>query len=158
MVFFGSWATWTIWLVAALLLVIAEMLTLGFFLIWFGIAALAAALVALLQLGLIWQLAAFALVGLVLTVYTRPLALRYFKQRQSRTNIDAFTGEKAIVETRLEPGKPGRVRYDGRDWRALPVSDEPIEEGATVVIESVRGVTLMVSERTAGPAAAEEEE
>ena len=42
---------WILWLVLAVGLIIAEIFTLGFVLFWFGIGALAAAIVAFLGLG-----------------------------------------------------------------------------------------------------------
>ena len=51
---FMDQAGWILWLILGVGLIIAEIFTLGFVLLWFGIGALAAAAVGFLGFGLIW--------------------------------------------------------------------------------------------------------
>ena len=64
------------------------------------------------------------------------------------TNIDAVIGRTAVVTERIAPNAAGRVRLGDELWRAS-LRDEgqdaaAIEPGATVVVDSVEGVTLRV--------------
>ena len=63
-----------IWAALAIIFFIAEVFTLGFFLVCFGIGAVAAALLALLGFDVIWQLVIFIAVSLVALAFLRPLA------------------------------------------------------------------------------------
>ena len=50
---------WWIWMAIAALFIIGEIFTQGFFLLWFGIGAAVAGVLAILGLGVGWQLGAF---------------------------------------------------------------------------------------------------
>ena len=64
------------------------------------------------------------------------------------TNVDALIGRTALVTDRIAPHVAGMVRLGDELWRAT-LRDEgagatAIEPGATVVVDSVEGVTLKV--------------
>jgi len=62
------------------------------------------------------------------------------------TNIDVVMGKTGIVTERIAPHAPGIVRVGDELWRAT-LADETAaarEPGATVVVDSVEGVTLKV--------------
>ena len=60
---------WIVWLIIAAIFIGAEVLTPGFFLLWFGIGALAAALMATLGIGSVAaQLIVFLVVSTLLVV------------------------------------------------------------------------------------------
>ena len=65
-----------IWAALAIIFFVAEVFTLGFFLVCFGIGAVAAALLALLGFDVIWQFVIFVAVSLVAFAFLRPLAVR----------------------------------------------------------------------------------
>ena len=46
---------WWIWIIIAAFFAISEVFTAGFFILWFGVGALVAGLLALLGVGIIWQ-------------------------------------------------------------------------------------------------------
>lgn len=58
------------------------------------------------------------------------------------TNVDALIGEEAKVFKTITPDKPGQVKINGEIWRAA--AEKEIEEGKTVKIHSVSGVTVHV--------------
>ena len=64
------------------------------------------------------------------------------------TNVDAVLGRTAIVTERIAPHVAGLVRLGDELWRAQLRDEGPgasaVEPGATVVVESVDGVTLKV--------------
>ena len=65
------------WLIAAAVLLILELLTMGLTTIWFAGGALVGALTAALHLPVGVQVAAFVVVSVVLLIVTRPLAKKY---------------------------------------------------------------------------------
>ena len=65
--------TWILWTVLGVVLVIAEVFTPGFVLLWFGVGALAAALAAFLGAGLAAQFILFIVVSSALTALSRTI-------------------------------------------------------------------------------------
>ena len=72
-----------VWLALFVILLIVELLTVGLTSIWFAGGALAALVLELLGVDLIWQIGAFILVSFVLVYFTRPFAVKYVKDRKS---------------------------------------------------------------------------
>lgn len=64
------------------------------------------------------------------------------------TNVDALLGRTALVTERIAPHAAGMVRLGDELWRATLEHEgegaAAIEPGATVVVNSVEGVTLKV--------------
>ena len=62
------------------------------------------------------------------------------------SNADAIPGRRGIVTAKIAPDSPGQVKVDDEVWRAIlsPAVQEPREPGASVVVESVDGITLIV--------------
>src|SRR5258705_6079699 len=90
--------SWIVWLIVAAVLGVAELLTttLAFGLI--AIAAVVAALVGTLHLGLAFQLAAFVIAAGAWLGFVRPIAMGHIKQPPAlRTGIAAPVGRSAIV-------------------------------------------------------------
>jgi len=69
------------WLILGVLFLIAEIFTPSFFIMWFGIGAFAAMLVAFLfENSVLYQSIAFILVSLILVLFTRKLAQKNERQ------------------------------------------------------------------------------
>src|ERR671938_828776 len=93
---------WILWTILGVILIVAEVFTPGFVLLWFGIGALAAALAGLIGItSLPLQFLIFALVSIALTAASRTIFVNYFSRE--RTGDDLKTGVDAL------PGKVGTV-------------------------------------------------
>lgn len=137
------------WLIAVAVLLFVEILTLGLTTIWFAGGAFAAFLVALLQGSLYVQFFAFILVSLVLLMFTRPLAVKYFNKKRVKTNVDALIGKECRVLEEINNFKgTGTVDVNGQEWMARQAQTgeeaESIPEGQAVIITAVSGVKLLV--------------
>jgi membrane protein implicated in regulation of membrane protease activity len=142
---------WYIWLILGVLFIVAEIFTTGFVLLWFGIGALVAALLALTGLvGLPLQILAFLVVSTGLTVASRTIFERFLMRgspgRELKTGMDTMPGQMGVV---VEPSKgvmqEGAVRVFASTWRAFPSEGEgPLQEGEQVEIERVEGATVYV--------------
>src|SRR6266568_153906 len=138
---------WQVWLVAALLLFVAEMAAPGFWLLSVAVGCLAAGLVSLVAPGVLVPVLSFAAGTLLSLVGIRPFLLRYLHPRSSgiRTNVDALAGKLGIVSERIDPGTgKGRVQVEGEDWRAASIMDTALEPGTRVMVVRVEGATLYV--------------
>jgi membrane protein implicated in regulation of membrane protease activity len=137
---------WVIWVVAAVVLLIAEATTSAFIAIYFGLAAIAAAAVALTGVGLVVQLIAFAALSVGSLTITRPALKRAIGSTHlHRTGVDAMQGKIGVVTRSIGQLEPGLVKIGGETWTARSFYDEePIAEGSRVEVIKIEGVTALV--------------
>lgn len=137
-----------IWLIAAIVLVIIELLTAGFGVICFAVGALFSALAAFLGVdSLVWQLLIFAVASVLCFIFLRPVVLRFLdkKSKDVKTNADALIGKTAVVsETIDSSANQGRVAVDGDDWKAVSADGSVINKGEKVEIVSRDSIILTV--------------
>lgn len=139
--------TVVVWVVVAVALSIGELLTPGlFFLGPLALAAAVAALAAGVGAGAVSSTIVFIVTGLASLLVLRPIARRHVRlPALSRTGVDALIGRKALV-TRTVDVHGGRVRIGGEEWSARAYLDgEVLEEGATVDVVKIEGVTALVA-------------
>jgi membrane protein implicated in regulation of membrane protease activity len=139
---------WLAWLIAALLLGVAEFLTLT---LAFGLlagGALVAAVVAGLGAPVPVQLLAFAVTGGVGMIAVRPIAKRHLSLPPvSRDGSDALVGRSALV-TREVSASGGLVHLSGEYWSARPYVDGlVIPAGVHVDVFGIEGATALVHPR-----------
>jgi membrane protein implicated in regulation of membrane protease activity len=139
---------WLIWAIAAVLLSVGEILTPGmFFLGPVALAAVAAAVVALLGVGVAFQLLAFILGSIATVALLRPIAKRHLHMPAAlRTGTAALEGTKAVVLQRVDVNG-GRVRIGGEEWSARAyMEDQVLEPGTRVEVVKIEGATALVYE------------
>lgn len=136
---------WAIWVVAGIILCIAEMFTPGFFLASCGVGAIGAGIATACRLPFVWQLVVFCVVTVLSFLLLRPLLKKFHKLDGAASGVDALVGKEALVVQKIDNLKnEGRVKIGGEDWKALSADDLPIEKGATVIVDHVSGVTAYV--------------
>jgi len=86
-----------IWLGILALLLVVEAITAGLTTIWFAGGALVAAIACYAGANLTVQILLFLCVSLVLLIFTRPLAMKYFNKETIQTNANSLIGKKAVV-------------------------------------------------------------
>ena len=137
-----------VWLVAAVLLAIGELLTPGlFFLGPVALAAVGAAVTAGIGGGIILQLIVFIAVSLASLAFLRPIARRHIRMPAlTRTGTAALVGTKALVLQRVDVNG-GRVRIGGEEWSARAFFEEQtLEPGTRVEVAKIEGATALVFE------------
>ena len=68
---------WYIWLIAAGVFFVVEIMTVGFMIFWLGVAALLACLVSLITSNLVIQTAVFVISSALLLLLTRPFVEKF---------------------------------------------------------------------------------
>jgi membrane protein implicated in regulation of membrane protease activity len=139
---------WLIWAIAAVLLSVGEIFTPGmFFLGPVALAAVAAAVVALLGVGVALQLVVFIGGSIATVAFLRPIARRHLHMPAAlRTGTAALEGTKAIVLQRVDVNG-GRVRIGGEEWSARAyIEDQVFEPGTRVEVVKIEGATALVYE------------
>ena len=134
------------WLIIGVLFLIAEIFTPSFFIMWFGIGAFAAMLVAFLfENSVLYQSIAFILVSLILVLFTRKLAQKMSGKPSRLIVQDEMIGRIGVVtETITADGGKGFVRIDKEIWRARSRSEQEIPVGAKIKVIELKGVTVTV--------------
>lgn len=130
-----------IWLIAAIILMIGEIYTPGFFLFCISIGALAASLTALLTESIMIQISIFIVILIISVLLIRPVLNKFFV-KDKKTNSQRMVGMSVVVEEEITKENKGRVRVNGESWFA--VADETIKKGEKVMIDSIDGLTVKV--------------
>ena len=133
-----------LWVGAAVVLGIGEMVTAGFFLLPFAMAAVVSALMALAGIHPIIQLVSFAVFSIIALVGLRRFAKRdqeILHPVGAKRYLDA---RGTVTEDIDRDSGSGRVRVETEQWRATTDLDELIKAGTTVTVIDVRGARLVV--------------
>ncbi|MDI9480115.1 MAG: NfeD family protein [Syntrophomonadaceae bacterium] len=132
------------WILVAIICGAIEIFTVGFWFLWLAIAGVIVAL--LVQFGLLpaleIQLLVFALLTLLLIIFTRPLVVKFVKSNDKVSNVKALIGQHGITLTSIVPMQFGQVKVNGEIWTA--VAEEELEENTRVEVMGIDGVKLIV--------------
>lgn len=139
----GPWSWWVI----GLILLAAEMIVPGFFLVWIGLAALAVGVLSLLlwDAGFwVWevQLILFAAFAVVTTFVGRKLTLRHDATDEPFLNQRgaSLVGRTATLAEPIREGR-GRIRLDDTIWQVMG-PDLPVGTRVKVVASNGRDLTV----------------
>ncbi|AGM06484.1 NfeD family protein [Amycolatopsis keratiniphila] len=135
-----------IWLIAGILLIIAELLSGDLFLLMVGVGALFGAGSAALTGNPFIDVAVFAVASVGMLVLVRPtLKRRFLAGPDIKTNTDALIGARAVVVSTVD-GDAGQVKLAGDVWSARTMAEgDPIAPGTSVTVVEISGATAVVS-------------
>ena len=135
-----------VWLVLLVILVVVEIASMGLTTIWFAAGALIATIAAACNVPLFLQIALFLIVSVLMLVFTRPVAMKYFNVDRTKTNAESLIGQKGIVTGEICNLKGcGQVILNGMEWTARAANEEEvITEGNVVIVKEIQGVKLIV--------------
>ncbi len=136
------------WLVLMLILILAEIATMGLTTIWFAAAALVCGICAGFGMPFLPQMIIFIVISLVLILFTRPIAMKYFNRDRVKTNAESLIGRQAIVTAQIDNLRAaGQVTVSGQEWTARSSEDGTIiPQGAVAEVLAINGVKLIVRE------------
>lgn len=135
--------TTELWLIAALVAGIVEILVPLFGFVFVSMAAVVAALAAAAGLSPTYQVVLFAMSLVLFLVVLRPIAKRT-GARGVPSRTEAIVGRRAQVVSAIDPVLgTGRVNVGGDDWAAR--SANPIPTGSEVIVEGADGIVLIVT-------------
>ena len=141
--------TWWSWLLVGLVLMASEMMTPGgFYLMFFGLAALVVGAVTGLGLDIpTWlQWVLFSVLSIAsLLIFRGPLLARMKAAEPARTEVDSLVGEIATVLEDLSPGGLGKAELRGSTWTARNAGSENLTKGQRSRVERVDGLTIWIT-------------
>ncbi|EOS65252.1 NfeD family protein [Oscillibacter sp. 1-3] len=134
-----------LWLCAAVLFGVVEGVTAGLVSVWFAVGSVGAFFAAMGGLSVTVQLVIFAAVSAAALAVTRPLVVRFGRERHVPTNLDRVIGRTAQVSEDIDnDAATGAVYVDGKTWTARSAGGEAIPAGSRVEIQRMEGVKLFV--------------
>jgi membrane protein implicated in regulation of membrane protease activity len=141
---------WALWLIVAIALAIAEVMSLTFVLGMLAGGAAAAAVVGAAGAGTVWQFVSFAGVSALLLGLLLPTVRRHRRTPSSiRTGTAKLIGTRAMALSDINTAAGGRVRIGGETWTARPYDEALlIPAGEWVDVLAIDGVTAVVHPTT----------
>jgi len=137
-----------LWFLFGLAVMLGEIVTPGFVLIFFGIGAWIISLLLWFGVPISFtsQLFIFLITSVLLLVLFRKFGKKYFQGKVSRPNVvgavDDIRGERAIALSDIDPAIGGKVEFHGTLWNAE--SDSAITKGASVEVLERNNLILKV--------------
>lgn len=146
----AEWTTqWWMWALLGIGLLILEIMTPGgFFVVFFGLAALLVGILVGFGIGgPLWlQMLLFSLISVVSLVLFRKRLLDKFKPNQDLTrDLGDVVGGIATALEDLPPGSIGKAEFRGTSWTIRNVGETPLAKGSRCKVGSIDGLTLRVS-------------
>lgn len=132
----------TLWILTGIILLIAEMITGTFVLVFIALGCFSAALSNALAVdSLSAQIMICAAVSLIGTLYLRkPLQKRLLKN----THLEIDLGKELVCDKDLSVGEQTRLSYQGTTWDAKNIGPEEIKKNQRASIVGVDGNILQI--------------
>lgn len=138
---------WQLWVFIAVVSLIIELSSGGFFILCFAIGAAVSAIVAALGGGIILQIVIFAVASALCIFLVRPVVLKYLpghKHATRASNADALIGQTGVVSEKIEAGGFGRVAIYGDDWKAESIDGGDIPKATKVKVVNRESIIITV--------------
>ena len=130
---------WAAWMILAVALGVAEMVSLDLILVMIAVGAVA-------SFPLILQVLLAAGSSAAMLALVRPNLVKKLHQGPDLvTGMNKLVGQQGVVTEELSTHHPGRVKLAGEIWSACPYDESlTIAPGATVEVFAIRGATAYV--------------
>ena len=140
---------WWYWMLLGLVLLGVEMVTPGgFYILFFGLAALIVGSLTVLGIAqaewLQWLLFS-GLAILSLLIFRGPLSAWLKKQDKDLPSVDSLAGESAIPLEDLAASGTGKAELRGTTWTAHNAGPSSLMKGQRCKVERVEGLTIWIS-------------
>ena len=138
---------WWHWLAIGLILIALEMAASGgFYVIFFGIAALAIASLHVLDAaGPVWvQLLLFSAISVGSLLLFRSRFLKWMKLDAPGADVDSLVGDTAIPVDDIAPGAVGRAELRGTAWTARNATAATLARGERCTVVEVDRLTIFL--------------
>jgi len=138
---------WWHWIVVGLLLVLGEIASAGgFYVVFFGIAALLVGILSAFGLaGPGWaQFLLFSILSVGSLAMFRSRLLKWMQLDPQRPAVDPLIGEIGVAQEEITAGGVGRLELRGTAWSARNATSAPLPHGTRCRVVRVEGLMLHV--------------
>ena len=130
-----------IWILIAIVFIILELTTNTFVLLWFGIGAVAAAILNYLGFDIYIQFIVFVVVSVILIISTRKFANKITPESSKKTTAERLIGKKAKVLRQIDDDT-FVVSVSGEEWSAH--TNDSVDIGDTVKVVGINSIILII--------------
>ena len=130
-----------IWIFIAVIFIILELITNTFFLVWFGVGALAASVLNYLGFDIYVQFIVFVIVSAVLILSTRRFADRITPDSSKKTTAERLIGNTAKVVRRIDENT-NVVNVSGEEWSAH--TNDAVNVDDEVKVIGINSIILII--------------
>lgn len=143
----GEIQLWLCWAILAIVMIISEIFLPGFFVFFFGVGAIPAAIAAALGAPFTVQFAIFIVASSLGLIFARKFALSLTKGSPENIGADRMLEKHGIVTEDLDPdSQKGKVRIDREIWIADTEDGTALPVGTKVIVLRVEGTRLIVKQ------------
>ena len=138
---------WWHWLLLGLVLTALELATAGgFYIVFFGVAAIIVSVLVLLDVGgPVWfQLLLFSALAVASLLFFRNPLMRRLHLTGGAPDMDTLAKETGTVLEAMAPGANGRVEVRGTTWSARNVGAASLPTHARCIVVREERLTLLV--------------
>lgn len=132
------------WIIAFLVLILIELVTVNLVSIWFAIGSIAAYITTFFTDNFMIQLIVFVIVSIISLLAMKPLTKKIRDRKYEPTNLDRVIGKEGVVTKDITKNSYGEVKVSGSIWTAT--SKKAISKGTQVKVLKIEGVKLLVEE------------
>jgi len=142
---------WWVFVVVGVVLVICEIFIPGFVIMWFGVAAIIAAIPVYLEASMNTIVLVYSVSLILFGIFGRRLAMNYFnagEDESTKTNVATIIGSIGVVTQKVGlTGVPGRVYVNNESWAAISADGKEIENDTQVIVEKIDGAKLIINKK-----------
>jgi len=131
-----------LWIIAGLIIAALEMVVPGFVIIWFGVAAVVTGVLALFVRSTWAQAGIFVVLSGLLVFLAQWISRRITRPEPEPAGANRMPGATGVVVQEVGPGRVGRVKVTGEEWRAE--AEEELGQGTRIRVLKVDGTRLIV--------------
>ena len=133
-----------IWILVAIFVIAIDVVTSSFIFMWLSIGAIAAIILSLLGISVLWQVIAFLVVGVVTISIGYPWAKKKFKAdvNQVLTMEQTYIGKEMVATEDMR--ETSKIKVSGIYWTAYN-KGKTIKKGERYTITGIEGNKLIVS-------------
>lgn len=129
------------WIFIALIFVILELLTTSFFLVWFGVGSIIAAILNYFGFDIYIQFIVFAIVSTILLLSTRKFANKITPEPNKKTTAERLIGKNAKIIKKRDDNH-FVVSVNGEEWSAY--SEDSLKINDTVKVVGIDSIKLII--------------
>lgn len=130
-----------IWIFMAVIFIILELITATFFLVWFGVGSLVAAVLNYFGFDIYVQFSAFVIVSVILILSTRRFANRITPESSKKTTAERLIGKTAKVARQIDDNTYV-VNVSGEEWSAH--TNDSVNVGDSVKVVGINSIILII--------------
>ena len=137
---------WWLWILLGLLLLLGELVTPGgFYILFFGLGAIAVGVLAAFEAaGPIWfQFVLFSIISVLSLWFFREKLLE-LTRGSSTDRVDTYIGETAVILEDISINGIGKAEMRGTTWSARNIGETALMPGQRCVVAGVEGLVIHV--------------